>query len=310
MEEKADLEKVIRAYLSLGNANAVMYVIKALEKADITDYEQEMEKYIYTPSDIMDDSERSLSTLGIAKKYGIILLNYLGVIIDNDYVEDLSMTTLAAIIENLLTVEELDISDSLNILSFINEVEDDRMFFIRFLLLDETIDYSSILDSIKDVSPTLVSSIKEVVTSNIEEEGIVPIDLRNEDTNKACDVLEYLKNNLEVTTPDEIVMCLLNKDYRDGLNDEYIKDIIKPIRLNIERYEGDKKFKYLLSIAAQLLFIYTINKEDEPILMSFDAVHDYLDPSTVTEMNRNLIKIDSIYKDSGLYDIEKGSNYE
>ena len=304
LEEKSDLEKVVRAYLSLPNADAVMSIVKLLEEYEDNEYEQDLERFITSPTDIIDDSERSLSILTITKTHGLRLMNTLGIITDEEYENETRISIIADMLTNLATIKELDTIEYLNILSIKDEVNNDLEFILKYFSLDDNLEMSYVVDLITDVSPTLIDSIIEVATNDLETSDIEPLDLNNDSINIICDILDYIKANLDIEIPYEIIQSLL-RDYVDGFNDTYVNDLIKPIKLNVERYEDDKLNLYLYSIATSLLFIHTVNNEEEPLLLSLDAIQDYLQPSYIPEMNRKLIKVDNIYKSSKIYDYLK-----
>ena len=308
LEEKSDLEKVVRAYLSSISANAVMCVIDILEKNGDNEYEMDMEKYLYTPTDVMDNSERMLGITTTVKKHAITLLETLGVMIDEEYIDDTRLSIISDMLTVLTSINSLDYNTSLNLLSIKDEVGTDIEFILKVFNLHDDMEMSYVLDLVRDVSPTLIDSIIDVATNNLEDIGIEPLDLKSEDTNTIYIIVEYLRNKLDITTPDIILRSLFNKGYIDGLNDLYINDLLKPIKLNVERYEDDKLIKYLYSIAVELLFIYNINKEDEPVLLSLDAIQDYLPASSIPELNRRLINVNNIYNTSKIYDYLKDSD--
>ena len=308
IEEKSDVERVIRAYLSLPNANAVMGIIKLLERYEDNDYEEDIEKYITSPADIMDDSERSLSLLTIIKRHGIKLLNTLGVITDEEYENETRISVILELLDNLASLNELDTIEYINILSLKDEVGSDLEFIIKYFSLDDNVDISSAVDLIIDVSPILIKSINETAINNLEVSDIEPLDIKNESIKSICNILDYIKSKLDIETPDEVIKSLLNKGYVEGLNDTYVNDLIKPIKINIERYEDEKLFLYLYHIATSLLFIHTINKEDEPLLLALDAVQDYLQGSSIPDMNRKLINVNNIFNTSKIYDYLKDDN--
>ena len=308
-DEKTDTEKVIRAYLSDINADSCMTILNTLKSFGDTDVEVELEPFINAPTDVIESTDRSVSIIMIIKRHGIKLLNTLGVMTDESIIDEVPLSLIAYVIETLSSVNELDIRDSLYMLSINDEESSDFDFLIHLLGLEDGVDISPLYSFITNVSPSLTYSILNAIKNNIEESDLMPLNIDKDLLTNEVKVLDCLESSLTYV-PDEIMHALFNRGYIDGFNDVYINDLIKPIKLNIERYEDDKDklLKYLYSVAVQLLFVYRLNKEEDYILLTLSTIQDYLVGNEISDMNKKLITFDNVCNKCGLYDlIEKGT---
>ena len=302
--EKTDTEKVIRGYLSDINADSCMAIINVINSFGETDLESELEFFINAPADTIEDTNRSISIMNIVKKHSINLLNTLGIMTDNEIENEVPLSLIAYMVTTLATTNELDIRDSLYMLSINDEETSEFDFLMQLFALTDEIDISILNSFITNVSPSLIYNIIEVVKKNIEESDITPLKINKDLITNEVKVLDCLESSLTYI-PDEVVHVLFNREYMDGINDIFINDLIKPIKVNIERYEDDrsKLLTYLYNEAVSLLFCFKINKEEDYVLTTLSIIQDYLEGKEIPDMHKKLIAFDNTCKTCGLYDL-------
>jgi len=302
--EKTDTEKVIRGYLSDVNVDSCMAIINAVNSFDGTDLESELEFFINASTDIIEDTNRSMSIMSIIKKHSVNLLNTLGIMTDNEIVDEVPLSLIAYIITTLATTNELDIRDSLYMLSINDEETSEFDFLMQLFALKDEIDISILNSFITNVSLSLVYNIIEVIKKNIEESDITPLKINKDLITNEINVLDCLETSLTYV-PDEVMHVLFNREYMDGINDTFINDLIKPIKVNIERYEDDrnKLLTYLHNEAVSLLFCFKINKEEDYVLTTLSIIQDYLKDNEISDMHKKLIAFDNTCLTCGLYDL-------
>jgi len=303
-------EKIIRHYLNEATANACMTIINTLEKMEEHDYEEELDVFIYASEETMDDTNRAANIVNTLKKYGFKLLRILGVYLSNDFDDKVSVNFLANVVDFLTTINELDINDSLFILSLKDDDDTDMDKLLHMFTIEEEVDIFLLNNLIDDVSPLLLESIFGIVNKNLEKADIAPIDLRVDNLDRQSKIMGYLTDNLTIEIPEEIIHTLLEKDYVEGLNSKYIEDLIKPIKFNIQRYinefdepENDKIKKYMVLVGASLVYLYKLNHEEHYVLHTLSILQNYLpDESIMSSISKEIREIEKIYQDSGLYE--------
>ena len=308
MEElETNTESVIKSYLSQSNADYCLVVLSILHKLKDITIEDELDIYINSPTDIMDDTARGMSILGILIEHGIDMLNMLGLYASNDFQP--SIRLVSNILLTLTTLDELPISTSIYLLSVKDDLSDFD-FLLQLLNVNEDMDILDIPYFIREVSPTFILAVVQALSNNLIEEDVNPLTIDYDNIDKQMDILKYLKDHLLIPIPDTIIKTLLNIEYKDGINDTYISDIIKAIPLDSERYDDkDKLHRYLLDVATDLLYCYKVNLEEEYLLTALDAIQPYMENRDIPIFNKKLINFDSICKNAKLYDYIEGTNH-
>ena len=306
-------EKIIRYYLVPAVANYAMDVLALLDKYGSNEHEEDLDYYVYIGDDVIEDSERAFQIANVIRKHGILLLKELGLLLNDDHVAELSLPNIDHILTALTSVNSLDIADSLFILSLQTDEISDIDAIIQILAVQDTLDTNLLGTVIDDVSEDLLANIFSLVNDNINESTIEPLDLNRDELIMKTNMLDKLNDTLPVPVPDEVVKTILDLSYKEGLNDTYLNDLIKPIKYQIERYididvvDVAKTMDYLITLSSSILFVNKVLKEDEPLLTTLDALQDYL-PSVqdIKTLNSKITSIDNAYLTSGLYDYIQG----
>jgi len=303
---ETELESVIKAYLNEILANQVLTVLHILESNDDLSIHDELDKYVHTPTDIMDDSERSLSLLTVTKRHGLDLLEEIGIIFDNELEHTINIGSVAGMLELLTTLNETDISDVLYLMSMKDDVLD-KDFIIQLLSLNPTIDILTVANVIKDIKPTLLDTIDNVFISILGKGDVEPVKLDFDNMSIQISILDYFKEK-DITLPDTIVKSLLSPDFVYGINDTYVSDIIKRFNIEKQKYVEDKLNKYIELVLKDVMFSYRYNGEDEYILLALDILQDT--DIKLPEYNKMLINFDHHCTESGLYKFIDGVKHE